>query len=204
MPHFCLVSCTAKVKDDAIQQHFQTSSGLSTALITHHLCSRASCAVALLSGSRVSRLLSRSKPASDSVRPSKSNLLTGNLLSRFGAQAGNLNCKTKQLVEAFKPPHKIQQMSNHAVHPGRLWVMQVRPAWGSYLCRESKFIEFKSMHDTFCVKLGQVNHSYLDDCYEKGRGSGQPWAAASYKYLNTCYLAGDHRAWVQEGGGAWG
>ena len=83
--------------------------------------------------------------------------------------------------------------------------MQVRPAaWGSYLCRESKFIEFKNMHDTFCVKLGQVNHSYLDDCYGKGRGSGQPWAAASYKYLNTCYLAGDRRAWVQEGGGAWG
>jgi len=100
--HIRLVSCTGRAKMMLCSN--VSPQVLASAPTTHHLCSRASCAVARLSGSRVSRLLSRSKPASDSVRPSKSNLLTGNLLSRFGAQAGNLNCKTKQLV-SHPAPH---------------------------------------------------------------------------------------------------
>lgn len=99
----------------------------------------------------MSKLLSRSKPASDSVRPSKSNLLTGNLLSRFGAQAGNLNCKTKQLNESFKPPHNVQQKSNHAVETDSMQVMQVS-AWGSWWCKKRKFSDFPRMHKTFLSK----------------------------------------------------
>ncbi len=113
--HSHLLSCTYKIRMMLCSNISKKDSGLSTALTTHHLCSRASCAVARLSGSRVSRLLSRSKPASDSVRPSKSNLLTGNLLSRFGVQAGNLNCKTKQLIESIQAPHKVQHKSHHAI-----------------------------------------------------------------------------------------
>ena len=41
----------------------------------------------------MSKLLSKSNPASDSVRPSKSKRLTGNLLSRVDGAAGNLNCR---------------------------------------------------------------------------------------------------------------
>lgn len=86
----CFVSCPHTMQQTLTDAQPQLAYMVHGLCCAYHRWFSASSAVARRSGSRVSRLLSRSNPASDSVRPSKR--LTGNLLSKVEGAAGNLNC----------------------------------------------------------------------------------------------------------------